>query len=143
VGNDPGESPPILKGFDQLIGQGNAPGNCAPNKWPIVNLSDPRAVVMIITAPIDLQDQTGSAGQQIPIRDFAVFYVTGWSSKVSGFPNGGVQGCNNNDPAPPGAVDGEIWGHWTSVAVPAGLGTGNGKICATTQLGNCIAVLTR
>jgi hypothetical protein len=98
---------------------------------------------MVITAPLDLQDQTGSSGQQIPIRDFAVFYVTGWSSKVSGFPNGGVKGCNNNDPAPAGAVDGEIWGHWTSVAVPAGLGTGNGKICATNGFGNCIAVLTR
>lgn len=143
VGNDPGESPPILGAFDTLIGQGSAPANCAQIKWPTVNLSDPRAIVMVITAPIDLQDQNGAKGQQIPIRDFAVFYVTGWSSKVSGFPNGGVKGCNNNDPAPPGAVDGEIWGHWTSVAVPAGLGTGNGKICSTNGFGNCVAVLTR
>ena len=152
VGNDPGESPPILRAFDDLIGKGGAPSTCAPNNWgktdgdgnPVpITLADPRAIVMVITAPLDLQDQNGSAGQKIPIRDFAVFYVTGWSSKVSGFPQGGVKGCANNDSAPSGAVDGEIWGHWTSVAVPAGLGTTNGETCDTDGFGNCIAVLTR
>jgi hypothetical protein len=156
VGNDPGNSPPVLKGFDQLIGDSasgcapnnpcSAPNNCPANNWGgpnAITLADPRAVPMIITAPIDLQDQNGAAGQQIPIRNFAVFYVTGWSSKAAGFNQGGVTGCKNNDPAPTGAVDGELWGHWTSLAVPSGSGSGNGGQCDPSQFGNCIAVLTR
>jgi hypothetical protein len=139
VGNNPGESSPVLKGFDQLIGQGNAPGNCAPNNWNTgvpITLADPRAVVMIITGPSDLGTTNGTG--QIPIRDFAVFYVTGWSSG-----QGGVKGCNNNDPPPAGAGKGELWGHWTSIVVPSGSGSGNGQQCDTAQFGNCIAVLTR
>jgi Putative Flp pilus-assembly TadE/G-like len=139
VGNNPGESSPVLKGFDQLIGQGNAPGNCAPNNWNSGNpitLADPRAVVMIITGPSDLGTTNGTG--QIPIRDFAVFYVTGWSTGM-----GGVKGCNNNDPPPAGAGNGELWGHWTSIAVPSGSGTSNGQQCDTAQFGNCVAVLTR
>jgi hypothetical protein len=145
VGNNPGESSPVLKGFDQLIGQGGAPTTCAPNNWgktdasgnPIpITLADPRAVVMIITGPTDLGTTNGTG--QIPIRDFAVFYVTGWSSG-----KGGVKGCNNNDPPPAGAGSGELWGHWTSITVPSGSGSGNGQQCDFTQFGNCIAVLTR
>lgn len=139
VGNNPGESPPVLRGFDQLIGQGNAPGNCAPNNWntgKTITLADPRAVVMIITGPSDLGTTNGTG--QVPIRDFAVFYVTGWSTG-----QGGVKGCNNNDPPPAGAGKGELWGHWTSIAVPSGSGTSNGQQCDTTSFGNCIAVLTR
>jgi hypothetical protein len=143
VPNNPGESPPVLQGFDDLIGQGNAPGNCAPNQWPNIPQTygtDPREVIMIITAPNDLLNTNGTG--DIPVRDFAVFYVTGWASKASGFPQGGVKGCDNNDPAPAGATQGEIWGHWTSIAVPSGQGTGNGNLCEFT-FGNCIAVLTR
>lgn len=139
VGNNPGESSPVLKGFDQLIGQGNAPGNCAPNNWNTGNaitLADPRAVVMIITGPTDLGTTNGTG--QIPIRIYAVFYITGWSSG-----QGGVKGCNNNDPPPAGAGNGELWGHWTSIAVPSGSGTSNGQQCDTASFGNCIAVLTR
>lgn len=139
VGNNPGESPPVLTGFDQLIGQGNAPGNCAPNNWntaTTITLADPRALVMIITGPTDLGTTNGTG--QIPIRNFAVFYVTGWSTG-----QGGVKGCNNNDPPPAGAGNGELWGHWTSIAVPSGSGTSNGQQCDTADFGNCVAVLTR
>jgi Putative Flp pilus-assembly TadE/G-like len=160
VQNNPGESSPVLKGLDNLIGN-PAPGNCETNYWPYnpntrlssedvthVSLDDKRALVMIITAPTDMAVAHGTS--DIPVRDFAVFYVTGWSTG-----NGGVQGCtgptdpNNpalsgaNDPPPPGAGSGEIWGHWTSLAVPSGLGTSNGKQCKFTEFGNCIAVLTR
>jgi hypothetical protein len=138
VGNNPGESAPVLKGFDQLIGQGGAPANCAPNNWGTatpITLADPRAVVMIVTGPTDLGTTNGTG--QIPIRTFAVFYVTGWST------GSGVTGCNNNDPPPAGAGKGELWGHWTSITVPSGSGSGNGKQCDFTQFGNCIAVLTR
>ena len=139
VDNNPGESAPVLKGFDQLIGQGNAPANCAPNNWNtgnVITIADPRAVPMIITGPSDLGTTNGTA--PIPIREFAVFYVTGWSSGKSG-----VKGCNNNDPPPTGAGSGELWGHWTSIAVPSGSGSSNGQKCDPAVFGNCIAVLTR
>jgi Putative Flp pilus-assembly TadE/G-like len=151
VKNNPGESPPVLKGLDDLIGN-PAPGSCETNYWPYdpvtglshedaahISLDDKRALVMIITAPTDMAVAHGTS--DIPVREFAVFYITGWSTGKS------VKGCNSgpgaNDAPPPGAGNGEIWGHWTSVAVPSGLGTGNGKQCKFTQFGNCIAVLTR
>jgi hypothetical protein len=139
VGNNPGESPPVLRAFDQLVGQGNAPSNCAPNNWNtgnVITLADPRAMPMIVTGPTDLGTTNGTG--KIPIRDFAVFYVTGWSTG-----KGGVKGCNNNDPPPAGAGTGEIWGHWTSIVVPSGSGTSNGQQCDTADFGNCVAVLTR
>jgi hypothetical protein len=154
VQNDPGQSAPILQGFDQLIGN-PAPGNCATNFWPNGNkapiavhdftLADKRAVIMVITAPTDMAVTNGTAN--IPIRDFAVFYVTGWST------GSGVKGCTGgpgppgytgaNDTPPTGAGNGEIWGHWTSIVVPAGLGQSNGVQCNFNQFGNCVAVLTR
>jgi hypothetical protein len=146
VPNNPGESPPVLRGLDALIGN-PAPGNCETNYWPAATGrdtthtievgKDKRALVMIITAPTDVWNTTGSSSL-IPIRNFAVFYVTGWSTLT-----GGVKGCTNNDPPPPGAGNGEIWGHWTSVAIPSGLGSGSGEQCNFTLFGNCIAVLTR
>jgi hypothetical protein len=156
VQNDPGQSPPVLKSFDDLIGTGaGAPSSCETNFWPAATGADPnhtftiddkRAVVMIITAPTDMAVAHGTS--DIPIREFAVFYVTGWSTG-----NGGVKGCSGgsgppgytgaNDPPPTGAGNGEIWGHWTSIAVPSGLGTGNGQGCNFNQFGNCVAVLTR
>jgi Putative Flp pilus-assembly TadE/G-like len=154
VSNDPGQNPPLLKAFDDLIGN-PAPGNCETNFWPStgpapdfanISIDDKRAVIMIITSPVDTFGVNGTA--DIPIRNFAVFYVTGWSTK-----QGGVSGCTGgnpvggytgaNDPAPAGAGSGEIWGHWTNVVVPSGLGTGNGLQCNFTLFGNCIAVLTR
>jgi Putative Flp pilus-assembly TadE/G-like len=153
VANNPGESPPVLKGFDNLIGN-PAPGNCETNFWPaatgadpnhVFSLDDKRAVIMIITSPTDLAVAHGTS--DIPIREFAVFYVTGWST--SGSPKGCTGGggppgyTGANDPDPSGAQKGEIWGHWTSIAVPSGLGTGNGLQCNFNQFGNCVAVLTR
>jgi Putative Flp pilus-assembly TadE/G-like len=134
VQNDPGQSPPILRAFDDRIGS----PNCSPNNWPNVQLSDPRTVIFILVAPTDLSTVHGTA--DIPIRGFAVFYVTGWSTG-----QGGVKGCSNgtNDPAPAGGGKGQLWGHFTSIAVPSGSGTGNGTGCKTNQLGDCIAVLTR
>jgi hypothetical protein len=145
VGNNPGESAPVLRGFDNLIGKGGAPGNCAPNNWGAkdtdgnlipITLADPRAIAMIVTGPTDLGVTHGT--KDIPIRNFAVFYITGWST------GSGVSGCNNNDPAPTSpAPSGSLWGHWTSLQVPSGLGTGNGKVCVPNQFGNCVAQLTR
>lgn len=136
VTNDTGQSSPILQGFDQLICTN---GKNPPDNWPNVTTTDPRALVFIITAPVDFTTQNGTTqNPTIPIRNFAIFYVTGWSTG-----QGGVKGCSNNAPPPPGAGNGELWGYWTSLAVPSGQGTGNGQGCITTEFGNCIAVLTR
>lgn len=138
VTNDTGQTPPILGAFDKLICQSPTDPNPKDN-WPNVDITDPRSLVMIITAPVDFTKQNGTTQQPtIPIRNFAVFYVTGWSTG-----QGGVQGCSNNEPPPAGAGNGEIWGHWTSLEVPSGLATGNGETCKAGQFGNCVAVLTR
>jgi hypothetical protein len=134
----------IIGGFTQPIDGGDE-SKCAPNNWALGNPidvdKDPRAFVMIITAPADLSNQTGNT--TVPVRGFAVFYVTGW--KDNG-PNG--KSCTNGTaepfPGPAGAeLNGELWGHWVSVVIPSGEGTGTGQPCQTTQFGNCIPVLTR
>src|SRR5262249_47811254 len=80
----------IMSGFEDVIDPGGNPNSCLKNNWldpveqPKITLDDdPRAFVMIITAPADLSNQTGNT--TVPIRNFAVFYVTGWSDK--GKPN--------------------------------------------------------
>lgn len=136
VTNDTGQSPPILKGFDQLVCTN---GGNPVDKWPTVSITDPRSLVFVVTAPVDFTLTNGTTQNPIiPIRNFAVFYVEGWSTG-----QGGVQGCSNNTSPPPGAGNGEIWGHWTSLEVPGGLGTGNGDTCKANQFGNCVAALTR
>jgi Putative Flp pilus-assembly TadE/G-like len=137
VTNDTGQSPPVLKGFDNLV---CTDGNNPVNNWQLnqgnVDITDPRALVFVITAPVDFTTQNGTTqNPTIPIRNFAVFYITGWSTG-----QGGVQGCSNNESAPAGAGNGEIWGHWTSLPIP---GSGNGEQCKFNEFGNCVAALTR
>jgi hypothetical protein len=137
VTNDTGQSPPILKAFDTLICTN---GNNPIDKWDAnggnVDATDPRALIFIITAPVDFTTQNGTTqNPTIPIRTFATFYVTGWSTG-----QGGVQGCSHNQPPPAGAGNGEIWGHWTSLPVS---GSSNGKQCNFNAFGDCVAALTR
>jgi hypothetical protein len=134
VNQDPGVSAPVLRGFDDRMGS----PTCTPNNWPNASFTDPRTFIFLLTDPEDLGANNGQSAT-IPILGFGVFYVTGWSTG-----QGGVQGCSNgtNDPNP-GSGSGEVWGHFSSIFIPSGSGSGNGTGCDTTQFGDCIAVLTR
>ena len=109
-------------------------GVCQPNHWadyPALDPGDPRIVPLIITL---YGAFSGSGGGYVPVTDFAVFYVTGWD---------GATGCADNDPAPPGAGNGTIWGHFITYAGDLGNSTGgSGCTFNNNQLSPCIAVLT-
>jgi hypothetical protein len=127
-------------------------GYCSGNHFRDANgipANDPRAFTMIVTAPADLSGQTGPTN--VPIRNFATFYVTGWDSnanpKCTTLAPGDTGTLNDAFPGSTkkhtNADNGAIWGYWITYTDPNGVG--NGQICDPTQisLGNCVAVLTR
>lgn len=122
--------------------------NCSDNNWPAyINgfpsgepanwATDPRKILMVITAPADLSGVNSPT--LIPIRKFATFYVTGWDPSAAT--------CNKNEPYPgkgkKNQANGAIWGYWMSDTLSSGQGTGGDVPCDFTQFGDCIAVLTR
>jgi hypothetical protein len=133
---------------------------CSPNHWPEYSgnpttysfpVPDPRAITLIITAPADL-----SHNNVVPIRNFAVFYVTGWDA------GGSIATCNRPQPGKPPTLpppaggygneafpgtgkkntsNGAIWGHWIYYTdTSAG---GSGTFCNPSAFGVCAPVLSR
>jgi hypothetical protein len=151
-----GNRPPLLNGFIDRIESTTTPP-CVANNWVLGNpitLDDPRAFAMVITAPADLSGQNGNT--TIPIRQFAVFYITGWykqgnkndagcGTTKNGAACNTTGGNGRNECFPGDTADlkqGEVWGHWVSLYVNSSQGTPNGQGCAN-AFGNCIPVLTR
>ena len=92
---------------------------------------DPRRVTFIITSPIDLSGNGGSAND-IPIILFATLYVTGADGLT-----GNSTGCQNEKF--PGKSDKfAVWGHWIKYASS---GIGSGKACKPNEFGDCVAQL--
>lgn|GEM_PF-2690012 len=92
---------------------------CLPNNYPSVPdpATDHRAVTLVIT---DFSAFTGAGNGQVPVVTFATFYITGW--------DGADSSCNSqNEPAPAGAGNGDLWGHYIADvnlgAIP------NGAVC--------------
>ncbi|HEY2371497.1 MAG TPA: Tad domain-containing protein [Gaiellaceae bacterium] len=121
----------------------NGSTGCAVNHWalgdPIAG-GDPRIITTFIMYPGDLSGATGNT--PVAIRIFASFYVTGWKNQGNGHtincPNNGPEA---NEPAPVGATNASIWGHWITYTEPdAG---GDGKPCNFQAFGDCAVVLTR
>jgi hypothetical protein len=120
-------------------------GTCGANNWPAyasnpkanpIPGGDPRAVLMVITAPADL-----TKNSLVPIKNFATFYVTGWDTSGS-IPNCSPPGTNEAFPgAGKTSQSGAIWGHWIVYTDPNVVG--NGTFCDPTQFGVCASVLTR
>lgn len=117
-----------------------APGDvCPPNNWvsapgtlPTIPNGDRRVVPMIVTL---FGGFAGSGSAYVPVTDFAVFYVTGWD----GAPNS----CAGiNEPAPAGAGNGSIWGHFIKYTGDLGTSTGGGA-CDFDAFAPCITVMTR
>jgi hypothetical protein len=126
---------------------GGGGGTCPANNWSQTTGSagipsgDPRAIVMIITATVDLAAAAGQPQAWIPIRKFATFYVTGWDHNIQ-------PSCTNvNEPYPvkghQNSQNGAIWGHWINYVDTAG--TPSGQLCVVTPGSptNCVPALTR
>ena len=171
TGTVAGNMPPVITGVACRIltfgcdDKGNPNGTqCASNNWSptegaaSIPAGDPRAVTMVITAPSDLAKN--NSGQIIPIENFAVFYITGWTTQ------GSAPACGSYAPTPPGAsmdaenanncpdgtvpksgncnpnpAKGMVWGFWIKYTNPGSISSG--QPCALGTFGDCTPVLTR
>jgi hypothetical protein len=127
----------------------NSSGVCSTNHWPDYSANpttysfpanDPRAITLLITSPADL-----SHNNVEPIRNFAVFYVTGWDTGGGNPTCTPAPGKNGNEGFPgtgkKNSQNGAIWGHWIYYTDPnAG---GNGTFCNPSSFGVCTPVLSR
>jgi hypothetical protein len=105
---------------------------CPPVNWPDFDVaSDPRVVKLMIT---DFSALGGSGQTDVPITNFAAFYVTGWTKAT----------CAKNDPAPPNLniKRGGIWGHFVKYIAPDPFSDGT-EGCDPTALTPCIVALVK
>jgi len=125
-------------GMDTRFGVG---GGCTINHWPNPPVDDPRQVPIIITDFDAFQGSGGSVNQQVPVRRFGYFYVTGWSRS----------NCSTNEPYPWSSnkqdEKGDIWGHFVFHVDSINNGGAGNDPCTLnadpTQFDPCVAVLTR
>jgi hypothetical protein len=125
-------------GMDARFGVG---GGCTVNHWPNPPAGDVREIPMIITDFNAFQGSGGSINQQVPVRRFGYFYVTGWSRS----------NCSTNEPYPwssdKQAEKGDIWGHFVFHVDSINNGGGGDTPCTLnadpTIFDPCVAVLTR
>ncbi len=128
---------PTRQGIDERIE--NRPGTkfYCENNWrnnnnggvPIIPSDDSRIVQLFIIpyGTINAEGRSTLGREEVPIQNFAAFYVTGFSGDK----------CKS-DPSPGKA---EIVGHFIKYVNPLGV-SGEGK-CVASSLGECVAVLTR
>jgi hypothetical protein len=117
-------------------------GVCPPNHWtapagslPNIPQGDPRVVPLIITLFGAFGGSGGSSATDVPVTNFAAFYVTGWSNADPA--------CNGiNEADPPGAGNAAIWGHFIKYLGDLGTSTG-GTACNFSAFSPCITVMTR
>jgi Putative Flp pilus-assembly TadE/G-like len=111
---------------------------------------DPRLLELFYTDNIVLPN--GSTN--LPIRGFAMFYITGWGGTVGNGTNpvdpcasiaGSVNSNNGlsytHDTLPPDNADGVIMGHFVSYV--SAIGNGSGTACAGGSLDVCVPVLLK
>lgn len=108
-----------------------------PNNWqnnnnggvPIIPSDDSRIVQLFVVpyGTIDAEGKSTLGREEVPIQNFAAFYVTGFSGDK----------CKSD----PGVGNAEIVGHFIKYVNPLA-DSGEGK-CVASSLGECVAVLTR
>ena len=136
---------PVRQGLDARFGQTAAECATHPNKWALYQSGgaippqeDKRYVVLILT---DFDTFGGGGAGKVPVRRFAGFYVTGWSSASNTCAN-----AANNEPPPLGTQassnKAEVWGHFVNFVAPSTNDPGP-DLCAFDSTDVCIAVLTR
>ena len=114
---------PTLQGLDTRFAA------CPAYNWPTYEPDDPRIVKLMIT---DFSALGGSGTTDVPVTNFAAFYVAGWTGSK----------CATNAPPPFEVKKGAIWGHFVRYAAPDPDSAGS-ESCDPTALTPCIPVLTR
>jgi hypothetical protein len=128
---------PTQQGIDERIEHKVGTQFYCPNNWqnnngggvPILPKDDSRIVQVFIMpyGSVNAEGKAVLASGEVPIQDFATFYVTG-------FPGDSCKG----DPSTGNA---EIVGHFIKYVNT--INNGGGQKCIPNSLGECVAVLTR
>ena len=115
---------PTLQGLDERFAA------CPTNNWPDYDVdTDPRVVRLMIT---DFSALGGSGTTDVPVTNFAAFYVTGWTGSK----------CATNEPPPGDVRKGAIWGHFIKYVAPDPYSGGQGD-CDPLEVTPCIPVLVK
>jgi hypothetical protein len=129
----------VAEGLNQRILGSRQPTACtSPNNWadfPDLSPEDPRIVQVFLTP---YGSFTGSGSENVPVTNFATFYVTGWTAQGSGFANP-CQG-NGDDPVPNNDA-GFIVGHFIKYIDNLSNASGTDP-CDLGSFGTCVASLT-
>jgi Flp pilus assembly protein TadG len=119
------------------------PSGCTPNNYPNTTNSgnpstDPRIVMLVDTDfSAYLGNQGGSSGSDVPVVNFATFYITGW--------DGATNACTNvNEPPPPNSDSkgnsSNLWGHFIAFETN---GDPSGIKCPGNSVTPCVPALVR
>lgn len=114
---------PTLQGLDERFTA------CPPYNWPTYPTGDPRVVPLMIT---DFSALGGSGTTDVPVTNFATFYVAGWTGSK----------CGTNEPPPFDVKKGAIWGHFVKYAEPDP-NAATGDTCDPDTVTPCVPKLTR
>jgi hypothetical protein len=103
---------------------------CTPNNWPNYVPGDKRIVQLMVT---DYSALDGSGKVEVPVTNFATFYVAGWSGN----------NCGDTWPAAFGSEPngGNIWGYFIKYVNT--LDSGGTQVCDPTSVTPCTPVMTR
>jgi hypothetical protein len=102
---------------------------CPDYNWPEYELDDPRVVPLMVT---DFSALGGSGSTNVPVTNFATFYVAGWTGST----------CGKNTSPPFDVKKGAIWGHFIKYAQPDP-NAETGETCVLDTIVPCVPVLTR
>jgi hypothetical protein len=115
---------PTLQGLDARF------SGCPANNWPSYDAAnDPRVVRLLIT---DFSSLGGSGATNVPVTNFAAFYITGWTGSR----------CANNSPPPGDVSKGAIWGHFLKYIEPDPNSTGD-ETCDPVVVTPCVPILVK
>jgi hypothetical protein len=155
TGNEPGGTPPLYcvavkpgkttnqvsAGMNRRILGSAKPSSCTnANHWPNFVAGDPRIVPVMIVPFGSFQDNGAGTGTEVPVQNFAYFYITGWTGQGNGFDNP-CQG-NGDDPVP-GNDSAYIVGHFIAHVATLNATPGDAPCNWDSSISGCAAVMTR
>jgi len=155
TGNEPGGTPPLYcvavepgkktnsvsAGMNRRILGSAKPSSCTnANNWPNFVAGDPRIVPVMVVPYGSFQDSGAGTGTEVPVQDFAYFYVTGWTGQGNGFDNP-CQG--NGDDLVPGNDSAYIVGHFIAHVETFNTKPSDAPCNWDNSISGCTAVMTR
>jgi hypothetical protein len=155
TGSEPGGTPPLYcvavepgrktnavsAGMNRRILGASKPSSCThANHWPNFDSADPRIVPVMVVPYGSFQDSGAGSGSEVPVQDFAYFYITGWTGQGNGFDNP-CQG-QGDDPVP-GNDSAYIVGHFIGHVETIDAQPSDTPCDWQSSISGCTAVMTR